>query len=166
LVLYAAEELEGQRVSALAAHLAACDACRREVATLRRGLRALECLGRAPAVRPEVLDSIRRKARRPAIFALTGNLRWLAAAAAMLLAVGLGWHFAEYRPATHNHGAAMASEQKSDALLEMAAAVELLGPNASVQALTGDPTDPTADDDLNEMNLLLDSLSSESALQG
>jgi anti-sigma factor RsiW len=164
LVLYAAEELEAERLPVLAAHLAACDVCRREAETLRRGLRALDCLEREPAVRPAVLDAVRRKARRPAIFALTGSLRWLAAAAAVLLAVGLGWHFSGHRTAIHIQS--VATEQKSDALLEMAAAVELLGSNASAQIQTVDPTDPAADDDLNEINLLLDSLSGESGLQG
>jgi anti-sigma factor RsiW len=167
LVLYVAEELEAERLPAIIAHLATCDVCRREVETLGRGLKALECLEREPAVRPEVLDAIRRRTRRPAIFAFTGTLRWMAAAAAVLLAVGLGWHFAGHRPSIHIQS--VATEQKSDALLEMAAAVELLGSNASTQALTADPadpTDPTADDDLNEMNLLLESLSNESGLQG
>lgn len=93
-VLYAAGELDEPRRTALAAHLDGCDACRAEVATLARGLAALEALEREPAMRPEALDALRRRlgaaaahaAPRPRAQSIVYRYGWLAAAAVLVAA--------------------------------------------------------------------------------
>ena len=94
-VLYASGELPRPRRQELEAHLAGCDACRREAAGLARGLAALATLEREPAVRPQVMETLRTRAReaataRSAVVSIWHRYRWVAAAAAVVvLAVGL-----------------------------------------------------------------------------
>jgi anti-sigma factor RsiW len=94
-VLYASGELPPARRQALEAHLAACDGCRREAAGLARGLAALAMLEREPAVRAEVMETLRRRAgevsdRRSAVVLFLRRYRWVAAAAALIvMATGL-----------------------------------------------------------------------------
>jgi anti-sigma factor RsiW len=193
LVLYVAEELPRGEAAALDQHLAGCESCRRQVARLRRGLRALSLLEREPAVRPQAMESLNRllheaaraQTRRPAVFALFARPRWLAAAAAVLLGAGLGWlawdalHPAATTPAPTT--TAMASAwltPKSDPLEEVTAAVELLvanmGPTGAWRPAATpriDETKPEAlddadDDAIDEMNMLLDYLSGETGSQG
>ncbi|MCX5655856.1 MAG: zf-HC2 domain-containing protein [Planctomycetota bacterium] len=93
-VLYASGELPPSRRQALESHLAGCDACRREAESLARGLAALATLERTPAVRPEVMKTLRDRARtasgaRPAVVSIRRRYRWVAAAAAVVvLAIG------------------------------------------------------------------------------
>ena len=58
-VLYATGELPPPRRSELEAHLAGCEACRREAEVLARGLAALATLEREPALRPQVMETLR-----------------------------------------------------------------------------------------------------------
>jgi len=94
-VLYAAGELPAPRRPQLEAHLAGCEACRRQAETLARGLAALATLEREPAVRPQVMETLRRRARevsraQPAVVSLWRRYRWVTAAAAVVvLAVGI-----------------------------------------------------------------------------
>ena len=93
-VLYATGELPPPRRLQLETHLAGCEACRREAETLARGLAALATLEREPALRPQVMETLRRRARavssaRPAAVPLWRRYRWVGAAAAVVaLAVG------------------------------------------------------------------------------
>jgi anti-sigma factor RsiW len=94
-VLYASGELPRPRRQELESHLAGCDACRREAAGLARGLTALATLERKPAVRPQVMETLRTRAReaataRSTVVSIWHRYRWVAAAAAaVVLAVGL-----------------------------------------------------------------------------
>jgi anti-sigma factor RsiW len=94
-VLYASGELPPSRRQVLESHLAGCDACRREAESLVRGLAALATLERTPAVRPEVMETLRARAReaataRSTVVSIWHRYRWVAAAAAVVvLAVGL-----------------------------------------------------------------------------
>jgi anti-sigma factor RsiW len=93
-VLYAADELPAARRAELDRHLAACDACRRDVDGLRRGLAALGSLEAAPPLRAETLAALRRRLaaeaeptrERPAR-RRHHPLRWVGAAAAAAAAV-------------------------------------------------------------------------------
>ena len=89
-VLYATGELPPPRRSQLEAHLAGCEACRREAEVLARGLAALATLEREPALRPQVMEALRRRAgevsrARPAVVSLWRRYRWVAAAAAVIV---------------------------------------------------------------------------------
>ena len=93
-VLYAADELPTRERRALQDHLDTCEACRRELEAVARGLSALDALGTAPAVRPAALETLRRrlavaaahKATRPGILARLYRARWVAAAAIIVVA--------------------------------------------------------------------------------
>lgn len=97
-VLYATGEVPLRRRRALASHLEGCQACRREVQAVERGLAALETLDREPPVRPQALEMLRkrlsvaaaRKAARPGVLARIYPYRW-AAAAAVIIAVALAY---------------------------------------------------------------------------
>jgi len=89
-VLYATGELPPPRRLQLEAHLAGCEACRREAEVLARGLAALATLEREPALRPQVMETLRRRAgevsrARPAVVSLWRRYRWVAAAAAVIV---------------------------------------------------------------------------------
>lgn len=94
-LLYAADELPAARRRAFESHLAACDACRAETAALVRGLTLLHDLPEAPAPRPEMTASLRRRlalaaderAAQPRFFRITQPARWAAAAAVLVAAV-------------------------------------------------------------------------------
>jgi len=127
-VQYAAGELADRTRRALAAHLESCDACRREVRDLVRGLEAMECLQREPALRPQMLDTLERRLRvaaanrptRPRVITLVARYGWAAAAAAVLVAAFvLTWP-------TETTPAVLPGNHQAESLQEVAAAIELL----------------------------------------
>ncbi len=97
-VLYATGEVPLRRRRALASHLEGCQACRRQVQAIVRGLAALDTLDRQPPVRPQALEMLRkrlsvaaaRKAAPPGVLARIYPYRW-AAAAAVIIAVALAY---------------------------------------------------------------------------
>jgi len=130
-VLYAADELPADRRADLEAHLAACAACRGEWESLRRGLAAMKSLPREPQVRPEAMESLRRrlrvaaahKAARPTVLAAVRRYGWVAAAAAIVVAAVL-WGV---RPPADRTPAVRAGDRDvAEEITEIAAAIEFL----------------------------------------
>ena len=142
-VLYAAGEVPPGRRLAMDAHLAACDACRREVAGLEKGLAALGAL-EAPALWPEAVAALRSRLRqtprRPAVVVFFRRRRWaVAAAAVVVLALG-AWAIV---PSLMQAPGSPAVSWVTDAhlqeeLAEIAAGVEML------EAACAKPTAPAA----------------------
>jgi anti-sigma factor RsiW len=142
-VLYAAEEVSEGRRGDLEAHLEACEACRRDVSALRRGLRALTALARESPVRPEGLEVLKRhlrvaaahrasprrsrasprrsRAGEPRILVAVWRYRWVAAAAAIVLAATLWTLWPAGQPVRTAQDADL-----SDAIAEITVAVEIL----------------------------------------
>ncbi|MEA3368269.1 MAG: zf-HC2 domain-containing protein, partial [Planctomycetota bacterium] len=137
-VLYAAGEMPAPRRDELDDHLAACDACRRELSRLRRGLEALETLEAAPPVRAEALHALRRRLaaevqrrgkRRPR--RRRHPLRWIGAAAAAAAAVVALAVLLTHEP----EQPAWPDQDQVDAeITEIAAAIELLESDTSAIA--------------------------------
>jgi len=181
-VLYAAGEVPAGRRSALEAHLAACEACRSEVATLRRGLAAMEVLDRDAPVRPEAMESLRRRlraaadhrpARRPFVLVLW-HYRWTAAAAVLVAAV-VAWSLIPgptgtiQPPAAPQATAPVAAQWMPDAqvqeeITEIAAGIELLeaGENGKLSGAKAAQTDNGSDESLDETDQMLEMLQAES----
>jgi anti-sigma factor RsiW len=97
---YLDDELDASQRAQVAAHLAACSACaamHAQLLELRDGIRAHAPYYRAPAglrdrVRASVRQADSQDARQSA-----GPWRWLAIAAAILLAISAGWNIALFR---------------------------------------------------------------------
>ena len=181
-VLYAAGELPAGRRSALEAHLAACEACRREVATLRRGLAAMEVLDRDAPVRPEAMETLRRRlrvavahrpARRPTVLVLW-HYRW-AAAAAVLVAAVVAWSLIQgptptAPPVISTQATApaeiqwMPDTQVQEEITEIAAGVEMLeaGENGKLSGAKAVQTDNGSNESLDEMDRMIEMLQAES----
>jgi len=137
-VLVVTGEASPRRRRALAAHLAGCDACRREVEAVERGLAVLETLDRESPVRPQAIEMLRkrlsvaaaRQAVRPGVLARIYPYRW-AAAAAIIIAVALAYAFvpptAPPPPvAGGTHAAWMDETQFVDEIAEISAEIEVL----------------------------------------
>ena len=138
-VLYAAEEVSEGRRGDLEAHLEACEACRRDVSALRRGFRALTALARESPVRPEGLEALKRHLRvaaahraarpafakatadRPRVIAAVWRYRWVAAAAAIVLAAATWTLWPAGQPVRTAQDADL-----SDAIAEITVALEIL----------------------------------------
>ena len=144
-VLYAAGEVPAPRQDELTDHLAACDACRRELGRLRRGLEALETLEAAPPVRAEALHALRRRLaaeaqrrgkRRPR--RRRHPLRWIGAAAAVaasVVALAVLLTPEPQQPAWPDQG------QVDAEITEIAAAIELLESDTFTIAWDFEPQD-------------------------
>jgi anti-sigma factor RsiW len=158
-LLHAAGELSPRRRRDLDAHLAACETCRAESASLARGLAALETLDRQPAVRAEAMESLRRRlgvaaahrAARPAILTVVWRHRW-AAAAAVILVAAVAWTLAPGPkgplPATLAPTAAaqpswVTDIQVQEEIAEITAGVEML--ESGLDARTCEATAPRAE---------------------
>ncbi|MFO8013218.1 MAG: zf-HC2 domain-containing protein [Phycisphaerae bacterium] len=150
-VLYAADELPAPRRAELDRHLAACDACRREVDGLRRGFEALDVLEAAPPLRAEALAAVRRRLAddaaprgKPRARRRYHPLRWLgaaAAAAAAVVALVLLLD-TEPQPATWPE-----QEQVDAEIVEITASLELLESDTSAFAWDLDwPDEPAGPD--------------------
>jgi anti-sigma factor RsiW len=93
---YFDEELDASLSSQVRDHLAACESCaeaQAQLQALRAGIREHAPYYRAPAgLRDRIRKSVRQADRQPA-----APWRWMALAAAILLAVSLGWNAAPWR---------------------------------------------------------------------
>jgi len=142
-VLYAAGEVPPGRRHAMDAHLAACDACRREAADLQKGLAALGALA-APALRPEAVAALRSRLRqaprRPAVVLFFRRRRWaVAAAAVFVLALGAWAIVPSLLQAPGSPAASWVTDAHlQEELAEIAAGVEML------EAASAKPTAPAA----------------------
>jgi anti-sigma factor RsiW len=180
-VLYAAGELPASRRSALEAHLEACATCRSEADVLRRGLAAMEVLDRDAPLRPEAVETLKRRlradadhrpARRPLVLVLR-HYRWAAAAAVFVAAV-LAWSLIPEPTVTIQPPAATqlmvppAAQWQPDSavqeeIAEIAAGVEMLEGGYSGTLCEADPGRPDIgnDDSLDETDQMLEMLQAE-----
>jgi anti-sigma-K factor RskA len=92
---YALDALDAEEERAFEEHLASCEACREELASLREATAALAYGAAGPAPPPELKSRIldQAKAERPNVVSLPRRRSWtapLAAAAAIAAAVAIG----------------------------------------------------------------------------
>jgi anti-sigma factor RsiW len=166
-VLYAAGEVSDRRARALAAHMAECEACRSEAAAVARGLKALAHLERQTPVRPEAMETLRRRLRvaadhkqsRPTILTVLRQYRWLAAAA-VIVAVALVWGLAPGPQPPAPAVLPMTDAQVQEALAEITAGVEMLetGMNGQAHDVAAPRADTPTDDPADEIERFLESL--------
>jgi len=155
--LYALDALSPAERAAFEAHLAVCPACAREVRALAPVVSALGANGDDaapdPAVRRRLLAAVRRSASRSS----STTLAWLATAAAVLAAIGLGIYATQLRARLASTEArlraaivrAEVSEQRvgdlqrrEDASASMLAV--MLAPDVARVELAGQPAAPSA----------------------
>ena len=170
-VLYASGELPPARRQVLEAHLAGCDACRRDAEGLARGLAALATLEREPTVRPQVMETLRTRAREaalamPTVASLWRQYRWVAAAAAVVvLAAGLAIVVSPtaQQPAARQQPAAVwvTDAHLQEELAEITAGIEMLEARSNGKAPDVAPA-PDVDDPLyDELEFFFDQLRAE-----
>ena len=170
-VLYASGELPPARRQVLETHLAGCGACRREAQGMARGLAALATLEREPAVRPQVMETLRTRAREttlalPTVASLWRRYRWVAAAAAIVvLAVGLAIVMPPAAqlptPRPQPVTAWVTDAHLQEELAEITAGIEMLEARSNGKAPDVAP-DADADEQLyNELEFFFDQLRAE-----
>jgi anti-sigma factor RsiW len=100
---YLDDELDASQTAHVAEHLASCTACagvHAQLLELRAGIRAQAPYYRAPAaLRERIQVSLRHKERKDAR-PVNPSWRWIAIAAAILLAVSAAWNIALFRSRT------------------------------------------------------------------
>jgi anti-sigma factor RsiW len=169
-VLYAADELPPRTRRALEAHLARCEACRREAASVARGMTALAALDREPPVPAQAMETLRRRLRvaaahkvaQPSILAVIRPYRWAAAAAIILLAA-FAWMLVPppVNPAVPTPW--ISDVQVQEEIAEITVGVEML--ESSMNGLTADaaPVRPQDADDpaLDDLDQFLEGIWAE-----
>jgi len=174
-VLWAADEVSPDRRRTLELHRAACAACRRESASVARGLTALGHMDRAVEPRAEALASLRRrladaraeKAARPSVLVFLYSHRWAAAAAAVFVLAFLVWTALPGAPVTHmivfkSDAQVQEDLAKITVSVDMLEFAEGLAVTEFVPAHPG-PAQPAAPDDMymDEFDQLMDALQAE-----
>jgi len=177
-VLWGADEVTPDRHRELDAHRATCDACRRESASVARGMTALARMDRTVEPRAEAMVSLRRrmaevraeKAARPRVLTFLYSHRWSAAAAAVFVMAFVAW--TAVAPPTHPTDT-VAVKVRTDAqvqedLARIAASLEMLESADSAVAMELTPAHPapaqpldTEDPYMDEFEQLMDALEAE-----
>lgn len=170
-VLYATGDLPAERRRALETHLAGCEACRREHGAIAAGWKVLGLLDPAPPVRPQAMESLRRrlavaaahKVARPTVLTLVYRYRW-AAAAAVLVAAALVWGLLpsdappQHRWTDDNHVV--------EEIAEITAGLELLEIGDYAWAQRNGASKSDENDVNDEIDRLLKELAAEMGIQG
>jgi anti-sigma-K factor RskA len=142
---YALGALDPEARARFEAHLADCAACRGEVQSLRE-VTALLANTAPPATPPAGLrDRILREARRvrPIGARRAGLAPWLAAAASLVLALGIGYAYLRERATGERASASLAAARDSLAVRDSLVAT-LLSPDAGTAALAATGQAPSA----------------------
>ena len=166
-VRYAAGDLAPRRRRALDAHLASCNACRRDAAGLERGLAALRQLEPA-ALRPQALQTLRTRlgqARRPpAVIRMLWQHRWAAAAAAVFLLAFGAWTLVPPASLDSRPPAWVTDIHMQEELAEIMAEVEILEAAANPkppEPVAPRPNASSADPSVEEIDRFIESLQAE-----
>jgi anti-sigma-K factor RskA len=119
---YALDALEPEEAREYEAHLAHCERCRSELASLSETATALAYAAEAPAPRPELRSRILQQARSERTNVVPLRPRWVmpvaaAAAVAACAAIGLGSWAASLSSKLDDRNAALASQQRAAAIL-------------------------------------------------
>ena len=142
---YALGALDPEERARFEAHLAECAVCRGEVQSLREVTALLANTAPAAAPPAALRDRILREARRvrPIGARRAGLGPWLAAAASLVLALGIGYAYLRERAAREQARASLAAARDSLAVRDSLVAT-LLSPDAGTAALAATGQAPSA----------------------